>query len=530
MSVGGRSTRRTSGEVIRSESQSHLAARAVDVRDELDRQYLDAVVSDMNGDVAKAWLNFRRVGEIRYSVTRSARIAGYARLRAVKVDSSGEILQEKASGVEAEIVGGITSRYGGVRGLIERFYMLQKVPGQAFLSAINTKLPGTDLTVPDGYWFWSGSEVAKSGDPQTAARQKQPVSAVLRKFSDANGDQGAFTYKIAPEDFYGRVWTPDPEYVEEAFSPMQAIQGMCEQLSDLRDSISSRLRSRFAHAGILLIPNEIQDAAISGENQPKAGLYSNDKVMNYLIHVMTTNVVNHAQGLASMPILLKGPSAVLDKVKHIIEEATIAETDLKLRAELIEGILMALDQQKQSVKGGEGTSHWGMWAISDEERRITVQPDLDAMCHALTRFIMWPQLMSRGAKGRTAKDAMQWRVWYDLSKASVRANADEDARQLADRGAVSLSYLRMLSGVPDTAAPDTAEYVRWVGGQVKNPILMTYGLEGIEVDWDKAAMWGKTTGPAADSPADDQEAGPGVGDPGSPGSRDSDTPKSKEPG
>lgn len=520
MSVRGHQSK-TKGSPERVNTQVHLAAREINVRNELDRQYLNAVIVDSQGDVDKAWLNFRRVGEIRYSTMRSAHIAGYGKLRAVKVDASGAILQEKSKGVEAEIVGNITSRYGGLRGLIERFYVLQKVPGQSFLSAIK----GGDWS--DGYWFWSGSEVDRDGDSGTAAKAGDPVKVRLRKFADASGS-GAFTMTIQPDDFYGRVWTPDPEFVEDPFSPMQAISGMCEQLSDLRDSISARLRSRFAHAGILLIPNEIQDAAISGDNKPREGLYSSDKVMNYLIHVMTTNVVNHAQGLAAMPIALKGPAAVLDKVRHLIEEATIAETDLKLRAELIEGILMALDQQKPAVKGGEGTSHWGMWAVSDEERRITVQPDLENLCHALTRFVLWPQLKGNN---RTAKDIMQWRVWYDLSAASVRANADEDARQLADRGAVGMSYLRMLSGVPETAAPDPKEYVRMWGWKNQNLVAAVYGLEGIEVEMvERAGSWGKPTGPSPDSPADPQEVGPGAGDPGSPDSRDSDTPKSKEPG
>lgn len=525
MSVRGH--RASKAAIERVNQNVHLASREIDVRNELDRRYLEATTVDETGDVAKAWLNFRRVGEIRFSIARSARIAGYAQLRAVKTDEAGNITLEKSTGVEAGIVNQITSRYGGVRGLVERYYMLMKVPGQAYLAGIRDQGDNKPL---DGYWFLSGSEIARTGDPVTAARRGTPVEWHQRKRAGANwgntGDVDPFARTIAPADFLGRVWVPDPEFTEDAFSPMQAIAGMCEQLSDLRDSISARLRSRFAHAGILLIPNEIQDAAISGD-KPRDGLYSSDKVMNYLIHVMTTNVINHAQGLAAMPILLKGPAAVLDKVKHIIEEATIADTDLKLRAELIEGILMALDQQKQAVKSGEGTSHWGMWAVSDEERRITVQPDLDALCHTLTRLVLWPRLNDNKRK---AGDIMKWRVWYDLSAAAVRANMDEDARQLADRGGVSLAYLRMLSGVPETAAPSPAEYTRMLGWKIGNPVLATYGLEGIEAEViDEAGSWGQAPGPAADSPADDQEVGPGVGDPGSPNDRDSDTPKTQEP-
>lgn len=519
MSVAGYRHTRTNREAMRD---TELASRPIDIRKELDRHYLSAVTSDTGGDVAKAWLNYRRVGEIRYGIGRSARVAGYARLRAVKTNAAGEIIQEKSSGVEAEEVARITSRFGGVRGLVERYFTLMNVPAQTFLAAVRDD-EASDI---DGYWFLSASEVAREGDPAKMAKNGEAVTWRMRRFSSANGEQGVFERPIEPRDFLGRIWVPDPEFTDDATSPMQAIAGMCEQLSDLRDSISARLRSRFAHSGILLIPNEIQDAAISGD-KPRDGLYSNDKVMNYLIHVMTTNVTNHAQGLAAMPILLKGPAAVLDKVKHIIEEATIADTDLKLRAELIDGILMALNQAKQATKGGEGMSHWGVWAVDDGERRITVQPDLDAMCHALTRLVFWPRLLERG---RTkSRDIRSWHVWYDLSAAAVRANMDEDARQIWDRAGISTAYLRMLAGVPETAAPTPEEYVRQVGLVMKNPILACHGLEGIEVDWDRAAAWGKAPGPTADSPAGDQQAGPGSGDPGSPSDSDSDAPKSERP-
>lgn len=499
-----------------------LASQEIDIRNELDRAYLQSSLADTSGDAAKAWLNFRRTGEVRYAVARSAHIAGYATLRAVKVGPDNKITIEKSTGVEADIVSQITSRFGGTRALIERYYMLMKVPGQGFFATVRDE-PEKD---PDGYWFLSASEIAKEHDTALNAKAGEPQEWIMRRFAAPGGDRRASVRQIEAKDFHGRIWVPDPEFTGDAFSPMQAIAGACEQLADLRDSISARLRSRFAHSGILLIPNEIQDAAITGD-KPRDGLYSSDKVMNYLIHVMTTNVTNHAQGLAAMPILLKGPAAVLDKVKHIIEEATISDVDLKLRAELIESIIMALDQQKGSITGGEGESHWRGWLTSDEERRITVQPDLDAFCHAMTRFVLWPALNDNKRK---AGDIRQWRVWYDLSAASVRSNMSEDGRQLRDRGAVNLAWFRMISGAPETAALEGDEYVRWVGQQVKNPILMCHGLDGIEVDWDRAQAWAQKPGPQADSPAEPSEAGPGVGDPGSPDDRDSDTPRSQEPG
>ena len=232
--------------------------------------------------------------------------------------------------------------------------------------------------------------------------------------------------------------------------------------------------------------------------------------------------------VTSIPILLKGPTPALDAVRHIVEESTIAETDLRLRAELISRILTALDQPSGSATDGEGENHWRSWKTADDERRIAVVPHVEAFCHALTRMVLWPKLQERNRK---AGDIMKWVVWYDLSRADVRANEEESARQLWDRGGVSTAYLRQLAGANNDDAPSADDYVRQLGWIMKNPILATYGLEGVDVDWDRAAAWGKTPGPSPDSPADEQEVGPGTGDPGSPNpaDRDSDNPTSKEP-
>lgn len=502
-----------------------FAHEPIDISKVYDREYLNSLVANQSGDALMSWTNYRRVGEVRYAIQRSARIAGSARLVAAKVNEKGQIIETKERGVEADIVASITSRFGGVRGLIERYYTLMNVPGQSFLARVRENRDGSGNA--DGYWFLSASEIAREGDSERQAKRNADLVWTMRRAAGTNSVVSR--RMIKPADFYGRVWSPDHQFVEDVDSPMQAINPLCDQLHTLNETLAGRLRQRFALAGILLIPNEISDAAISGDEgaRPRDGLYSNDKVMNYLIHVMTTNVINHAKGLASIPILLKGPAAVLDKVRHMVMDVKIFEEDLKHRAVLIESILAALNQQKQAVTGGEDTNHWGMWAVADEERRITVTPDLEAMCHALTRLILWPELQARD---RRPGSITPWRVWYDLSAAQVRANQGEDARQGFDRMVVSGAWLRDLMGATEEDMPTGAEYVRQLGVLIKNPILATYGLEGVDVDWDRAAAWGKSPGPTADSPGDDPQAGPGAGDPGSPDDRDSDTPRSEEPG
>jgi hypothetical protein len=130
----------------------------------------------------------------------------------------------------------------------------------------------------------------------------------------------------------------------------------------------------------------------------------------------------------------------------------------------------------------------------------------------------------------TPEEILRHAVWYDLSASTVHANQQEDARQLRDRGLISAKASRRMSGVREDDKIDDQEYVRWVGQQTKNPVLMMHGLpEADKVDWEKAMPQPVVPGPAPDSPADDSEAGPGEGDPGSPDDRETDTPRTQRP-
>jgi hypothetical protein len=194
----------------------------------------------------------------------------------------------------------------------------------------------------------------------------------------------------------------------------------------------------------------------------------------------------------------------------------VQETDLKLRSDLINQILDGLDQQRTQVQDSS-TDRFSAWTRSDSERRITVQPIMEEMCHAVTRMILWRELSQRGWEPARIRP---WRVWYDLSAAAVKANLADEARQAYDRGTVSAAYLRKATGATELDKMDPEEYVRWVGVKTQNPILMTYGIEGIDVDWEEAGAWGNVSGPAPDNAGEsDPQSNPGQGDPGAPGDR-----------
>jgi hypothetical protein len=368
----------------------------------------------------------------------------------------------------------------------------------------------------DGYMVLSSDEV----DAESLNKSGPILWTTVANNPD--GSKSTFTREIAREDFLGRVWNPSHRWIDLVDSPMTALATECEVLHLLTQTMKGRLLSRFAMAGILLIPQEMSDAAITGPTPTKT-LHTN-KVMNYLITAMTRNMASHDQAMATMPIAMQGPAAVLDKVKHLVLDTAIDERDLTLRAELIGRILTGLDVQKQAAQGVGDTNHWAAWAVSDEERRIAVQPDIDAFSWTLTRLILWPALRKRNwDEGKIRRV----RVICDLSEAQVKTNQAEDFRLLRAEGAVSLEALRRVSGAKESDKPDNAEYVRWFGAKNADPYLAFYGLQGIDVDYDKVGMLKRPTGPIPGP--EDADAGPGVGDPGSPADRETDTPRSERP-
>ena len=93
----------------------------------------------------------------------------------------------------------------------------------------------------------------------------------------------------------------------------------------------------------------------------------------------------------------------------------------------------------------EEANHFTAWHNADEERRIAVQPDVEMMCWALTRLAFHAELERRGVK-----DVEQYRLWFDLTDAQVKANLSEDARQARDRGLVGPKGARQMQGIKET--------------------------------------------------------------------------------
>lgn len=491
-----------------------LAARSVDVESDLDRRYLRSTTLWGRSNAAKTWKWFERIGEIRFGTGRSARIAGFATFFVEYFNDDG--VWEKVGADHPAFPEGrrVRSPNGGSRGLVERFYTLMKVPGDAYLIA--------DEDDKDGYHFIGAEEIDPGGAVSASDAFEKGVTWIT---AWEMGSDDVLRQGISPGNFLGRVWSPSKRFFAQVDSPLLAMQTECEVLYLLTQLMKSRLKSRFALNGIFYIPdsiNEVNVATIDGE--PKR-----EKILSYLARAMTLNVQHFDKPEASVPIFLRGPGEAGEQIKLIRQDESIAETDLKLRGELIERILDGLDVQKKATGGqNDSTNHWERWSISDEERRTTVQPDIEMLCSAWDQLVLHPRLRRRHS-GVKNSEVHRYRMWFSLTAASIKSNQAEDGRQLADRLAIGEKALREIHNVPDSMKPTPEERIRGVGLKMSLPRLALYGVEGVDDIPDSWLIPSKAPGPNSDSPADPTPAGPGKGQPGSPDDKDSDGPKRSKP-
>jgi hypothetical protein len=123
-----------------------------------------------------------------------------------------------------------------------------------------------------------------------------------------------------------------------------------------------------------------------------------------------------------------------------------------------------------------------------------------------------------GFANKEDAEILKYRIAWDMSESAARTNKQEDTRQAYDRGLAGGHVVLKTTGlsVTDDAMTD-AEFINFVGRKNNNPYLELFGRPGTEgIDWEQVKAYSGKTGPGTESDGTDPNAGPGVGDPGSP--------------
>lgn len=271
-----------------------------------------------------------------------------------------------------------------------------------------------------------------------------------------------------------RMWAPHPRFRILADSPLRAVMDDMESLLILRRGIRATGRSRLAVASALLIPNELSLAVpLDDDADPEA-----DPFMAQLTEAMVEPIADEGVASAVVPILMRGPAEMLDKVRILQFARDFDELSMNTRAELVGIIATGLDLPKEIIIGVADLNHWTAWQVDDNTFRHHVEPHVITAVDCLTGGYLRPYLENCDVDP-TLLD--QWvercLMWYDPGELVTHPDQTSDALQLHDRLVISDAALLRVAGFGENDAPAPDEYMaRLISKQRTWPPNLTMGI------------------------------------------------------
>ena len=270
--------------------------------------------------------------------------------------------------------------------------------------------------------------------------------------------------ELDPETSYvARMWQPHPKWRNLPDSPMRALLGPCEELQLTARMLRSSIRSRFASAGILLMPDSI---SFDGSTSPTTvatdpDLPSDaDPFYEAFTQAITASIADEGDAAAAVPILVKANAEAIAAAKHLTFDRPIDPALLERQEKALTRIAQGLDIPPEIITGMADSNHWSAWQVDDATVRQHVGGLMERMCDGLTAGYLRP-MMDEGGYGIPADVAKRIVVWFDLSPLAARPDRAQDAKDAFDRGALSeRSLLEALHFDPDADMPDDDERAR----------------------------------------------------------------------
>lgn len=491
-------------------------------------ELIRATTVNRRGD-AEAWRFYDVIGEVHFGLSSAARECSRAVLKAVRW--SGPKSHKDVRGMPRDLVAALRSKNGGQAQLISSFYLNRKITGDGFLL-------GYEEDGFDWFDFCSTSEILRPDQGKTAA--ERGGTKIKRKRSrlsstNGNGAAGEEEYNLA-DIILSRIWTPHPQFSDDADSALKALSGICEELDLLTRSLKAKITSRLAMAGLLYLSTNLQ-IAVPERPSDAPDRISDDPLVDYLHRLMMQAILQPDEPSAVIPIILRGPQGDLDQmISWITMEREVFKTDIEQRNELIRRVMAGLDLRPEQIEGFSDSNHWSAWSTQDVHLKVDVAPDLEALCWALTTDYLWPQLTAARDEGEispnlwTDAEIRKHTVWYDMAALTVRPNQADSFQQLWDRMEISGDALRDATGAVKEQAPAIEEQVRLFGRRYGYPRMAFFDTKVLEeLDDDMIVKVPPKPGPDAGA-GDEGPVGPGQGDDrGAPGGGDSDAPTSERP-
>ena len=425
--------------------------------------------SGLNAWQSEAWEYYDAIGEVKYAFNLVASVVSRIRLYAAVVHDPAqtpapirdvESVDGRLSGAAERALARLDSAYGGQAGLLRDAALNLCVTGECNLVQIPER-PGHGI--PESWDIRSVDELQLDSKGRYFISPRRDVAGQ----GGSGGTSGVNANKpgniqLPPNAFVGRIWRAHPRYSEEADSSMRGLLDLCAELLLLNRTFRATARSRL-NAGALYLPDGLSVAANPDPGFPydADGVYdeptpeeAQDEFEDQLIDAMTTPIRDEESASAVVPLIIRGPADLGDKIKQFKFERSFDPMLAERADRVLERILQGLDVPKDVVTGLANVKYSNALQIDEALYKAHIEPLMLLIADAITVVYLRPYLK---ANGFSEADVDRIVVWFDPSQVATRNDRATDADSGFDKMAVSYETWRRAHGFSDTDAPDSTE-------------------------------------------------------------------------
>jgi hypothetical protein len=264
--------------------------------------------------------------------------------------------------------------------------------------------------------------------------------------------------RVHPNAVIVKVWRKHPRKSWEADAPTHGVLSVLNEIDLLSKHIQASAQSRLAGAGLLAIPAE----AVFPDNQGPQSSQSvdpddedttppQDNFVDSLVDAMTVPLTDRGSAAAVVPLVIKVPGDLVDKIKHISFSTPFDAQARELLDNAIRRLALGMDIPPEILTGTSAMNHWGAWQVAEEAITLHIEPLTETVVHALTIGFLRAALVAEGLDPEGAV------VWYDTSDLRTRPDKSDSAMQAYDRLELSGDALLRELGLSVEDAPDEEE-------------------------------------------------------------------------
>lgn len=403
----------------------------------------------------EAWEYYDAIGEIKYAFSLVGNVISRVRLYTATIDDPTEtpvalkntdsIDPQLASAAERALAR-LDSAYGGQAGLLRDSALNILVAGECYLVQMPAR-QGSGL--PESWDIRSVDEIKVDGKGQYVIIPRREQNATK-------------PIPIPKNAFVGRIWRAHPRYTDEPDSSMKGVLDLCSELLLLNRTFRSTARSRL-NAGALYLPDGLSVSSAPDNDYQYADEVDitdqtpeeyEDQFEEQLIDAMTTPISDESSASAVVPLIIRGPAELGDKIKQFKFERSFDEALVARADRVLDRIMQGIDVPKDVVTGLANVKYSNAVQIDESLYKAHIEPLLLLISDALTVVYLRPYLLSLGYD---ELDVEKLVVWYDPSSISTRNDRAADADMGFDKMAISYEAWRNAHGFSEADAPSPTE-------------------------------------------------------------------------